>query len=144
MRTNIGALVTLDTLAGIPLRNHSSYTTFFVSSCSKRECTVNTVFASKCADRKVITLLSVYRFNDVLNEFRNFFNLCNLRIFCICPGSRYFNSNSTVNTSVYIYLSPVVTIVASWLLLGDPVLPMALLGAALTLVGLVLSQRRQV
>ena len=46
-----------------------------------------------------------------------------------------------VRTSVYIYLSPVVTIVASWLLLGDPVLPMALLGAALTLVGLALSQR---
>ena len=42
-----------------------------------------------------------------------------------------------MRTSVYIYLSPVVTIVASWLLLGDPVLPMALLGAALTLVGLV-------
>ena len=45
-----------------------------------------------------------------------------------------------VKTSAYIYLSPVVTIVASWLLLGDAILPAALLGSALTLCGLALSQ----
>jgi len=48
-----------------------------------------------------------------------------------------------VKTSVYIYLCPVVTILASFLILRDPVLPMALLGAALTLAGLVISQRRK-
>ncbi len=48
-----------------------------------------------------------------------------------------------VNTSAYIYLSPAVTIVAAWLLLRDPILPSALLGAALTLAGLALSQRRR-
>lgn len=48
-----------------------------------------------------------------------------------------------VKTSVYIYLSPAVTILTAWLLLRDPILPMALLGAALTLLGLVISQRRQ-
>lgn len=47
-----------------------------------------------------------------------------------------------VKTSVYIYLSPAITIVAAWLLLGDPLLPLSLLGAALALVGLLLSQRR--
>lgn len=47
-----------------------------------------------------------------------------------------------VKTSVYIYLAPAVTILTAWLLLRDPLLPSALLGAALTLVGLVISQRR--
>lgn len=45
-----------------------------------------------------------------------------------------------IKTSVYIYLSPVITIIAAWLMLSDPILPMALAGAALTLVGLVISQ----
>lgn len=46
-----------------------------------------------------------------------------------------------IKTSVYIYVSPALTIVAAWLLLGDPILPMALLGAALTLAGLLISQK---
>lgn len=47
-----------------------------------------------------------------------------------------------VRTSVYIYLSPVVTILFAWLILHDPIHPMALTGAALTLAGLLLSQRK--
>ena len=80
----------------------------------------------------------------------NLLNLLNLLYLGLCASALCFvtwnvavSRLGAVRTSVYIYLSPVVTIVASWLLLGDPVLPMALLGAALTLVGLVLSQRRQ-
>lgn len=46
-----------------------------------------------------------------------------------------------VKTSVYIYVSPAITIFAAWLLLHDPILPLALLGAGLTLLGLILSQR---
>lgn len=46
-----------------------------------------------------------------------------------------------VKASVYIYLSPVVTILAAWTLLGDSLSPMALAGAALTTVGLLVSQR---
>lgn len=75
-------------------------------------------------------------------------NLLNLLYLGLCASALCFvtwnvavSRLGPVRTSVYIYLSPVVTIVASWLLLGDPVLPMALLGAAMTLVGLVLSQR---
>jgi len=49
----------------------------------------------------------------------------------------------TVKTSVYIYLCPAITILAAFLFLRDPLLPMALLGAALTLAGLVISQRRK-
>ncbi len=75
-------------------------------------------------------------------------NLFNFLYLGLCASALCFVTWNTavrtlgaVRTSVYIYLSPVVTIVAAWLLLGDPVLPMALLGAALTLVGLMLSQR---
>ncbi len=46
-----------------------------------------------------------------------------------------------VKTSAYIYISPAITIVAARLLLRDPILPLALLGAGLTLLGLFVSQR---
>ena len=46
-----------------------------------------------------------------------------------------------VKTSVYIYVCPGVTILAAWLLLHDPILPMSIIGAALTLLGLIVSQR---
>jgi drug/metabolite transporter (DMT)-like permease len=46
-----------------------------------------------------------------------------------------------VKTSVYIYLTPVVTIVFARLVLGDRIHPLALAGAALTLLGLAISQR---
>ena len=49
-----------------------------------------------------------------------------------------------VKTSVYIYLVPVITSAASALILGEPITPLAAIGAALTLLGLVLSQRRGV
>ena len=75
-------------------------------------------------------------------------NLLNLLYLGLCASALCFvtwnvavSRLGAVRTSVYIYLSPVVTIISSWLLLSDPILPMALLGAALTLVGLVLSQR---
>ena len=47
-----------------------------------------------------------------------------------------------IKTSAYIYLIPAVTIVFAWLLLRDPIHPLAIVGAGLTLVGLMVSQRR--
>ena len=47
-----------------------------------------------------------------------------------------------IKTSAYIYLIPAVTIVFAWLLLRDPIHPLAIVGAGLTLVGLMMSQRR--
>ena len=47
-----------------------------------------------------------------------------------------------VRTSVYIYMSPVITVVTSALILHEPVTPLAAGGMALTLAGLVLSQGR--
>lgn len=48
-----------------------------------------------------------------------------------------------VKTSVYIYLVPVVTILTSALVLHENITPLALLGTALTLAGLVLSEWRR-
>ena len=45
-----------------------------------------------------------------------------------------------VKTSVYTYLAPVITVAASVLILQEPITPLAALGAALTLAGLLLSQ----
>ena len=47
-----------------------------------------------------------------------------------------------VRTSVYIYMSPVITVVTSALILHEPVTPLAAGGMALTLVGLFLSEGR--
>lgn len=47
-----------------------------------------------------------------------------------------------VKTSVYTYLTPVITVTASMLILQEPVTPLAGLGIALTLTGLLLSQRK--
>lgn len=47
-----------------------------------------------------------------------------------------------VKTSVYTYLAPVITVGASVLILREPITPLAALGTALTLAGLLLSQRR--
>lgn len=45
-----------------------------------------------------------------------------------------------VKTSVYIYMVPVITVVTSALILGEPVTPLSAAGTALTLAGLLLSE----
>ena len=60
---------------------------------------------------------------------------------CFVTWNTAVKQLGAVKTSVYIYISPVITIFAAWLLLRDPILPMSLLGAGLTLLGLVISQR---
>lgn len=49
-----------------------------------------------------------------------------------------------VRTSVYIYMSPVITVVTSALILHEPVTPLAAGGMALTLAGLFLSEGRPI
>ena len=47
-----------------------------------------------------------------------------------------------VTTSIYIYLDPVITVAASALILREPLTWMTAAGIALTLGGLILSERR--
>ena len=60
---------------------------------------------------------------------------------CFVAWSKAISKIGAVKTSVYIYLSPVITIVMAWLLLGDPFLPTTIAGAVLALIGLVISQK---
>lgn len=60
---------------------------------------------------------------------------------CFVTWNIALHKLGAVKTSAYIYISPVVTIVAGRLLLNDPLEPAALAGAALTLAGLILSER---
>ena len=46
-----------------------------------------------------------------------------------------------VRTSVYLYLSPVVTIVASALILGEKITGVSIVGTCLVLAGLILSDK---
>ena len=46
-----------------------------------------------------------------------------------------------VKTSVYIYVVPVITIVTSAVILGERMTPLSMLGAALTMAGLFLSEK---
>ena len=45
-----------------------------------------------------------------------------------------------VKSSVYIYLSPAITVIASAILLHEPITPLAVLGTGLTLAGLLISE----
>ncbi len=45
-----------------------------------------------------------------------------------------------MTTSVYIYLDPIITVVASWLILHEPMTALMIGGTVLTLVGLVISE----
>lgn len=48
-----------------------------------------------------------------------------------------------MRTTAYIYMTPVVTVAASALLLGEPVTYLSVLGVLLTLTGLFLSERHE-
>lgn len=48
-----------------------------------------------------------------------------------------------LNSSVYIYTIPVITLFFSFLILGEPITPLALLGTAFILAGLFVSERRK-
>jgi len=49
-----------------------------------------------------------------------------------------------VKTSIYIYIVPVVTVVTSIIVLHEQITLMAFIGTVLTLIGLFLSQKREV
>ena len=61
---------------------------------------------------------------------------------CFVSWNYAMKSLGAVRASVYIYLVPVITVVFSALILGEPVTLLSLIGMGLTLLGLLLSQRR--
>jgi len=59
---------------------------------------------------------------------------------CFVTWGFAVNVLGAVKTSVYIYLAPVITLICSALVLGEELTPASLMGAVLTLGGLILSQ----
>jgi drug/metabolite transporter (DMT)-like permease len=76
-----------------------------------------------------------------LNLFNFLFLGLGASALCFVTWNTAVKRLGAVKTSVYIYVSPAVTIATAWLLLRNPILPMSIVGAALTLLGLIISQR---
>jgi len=64
---------------------------------------------------------------------------------CLCYvlWNRAFYYLGIVTTNSFIYMQPFITIVVGWLFLREPISPLAILGAVLITVGVVVSQRKK-
>ena len=62
---------------------------------------------------------------------------------CFVTWNTAVNILGPIKTSAYIYLTPGITILFAWMILSDPIQPLQIAGAGLTLVGLMISQRRR-
>jgi len=62
---------------------------------------------------------------------------------CLCYvlWNKAFYYLGVVTTNSFIYIQPFITIVVGWLFLGEPISPLALLGAGLITIGLVAAQK---
>ena len=68
MRADQGALVALDTVGWVPLRNDGGDATFLVGCCTCWECAVDDVF--ECAHWEVITALGDHWTHHLVDELR--------------------------------------------------------------------------
>lgn len=84
---------------------------------------------------------NVQRWGDFLNWFNLGFLGFGASAFAFAVWNFVCRNLGTVKVTVFIYLSPVVTIVFAFLALGDKITFMGSIGAALTICGLVLSER---
>ncbi len=97
----------------------------------------------------MIPALFLLEFNLVFDKFTKIPNLLNLlylgfgaSALCFVSWNWTVGILGAVKTSAYIYLVPVITIVASSLILHEKITWVALTGACLTLVGLYISERK--
>lgn len=84
--------------------------------------------------------LAPERFADPVNLLNLLFLSLFASALCFASWNWCVGILGAVKTSVYIYLVPVVTIIASWLILHERLTGIALMGALLTLVGLFISE----
>ncbi len=97
----------------------------------------------------MIPALFLFEFNWDVTRFSNpvyLFNIIFLGIgasaLCFVTWGFAVRVLGAVKTSIYIYLVPVITVVASVIVLRERITPIAMVGIALTLLGLVISQGR--
>lgn len=84
--------------------------------------------------------LDISRFASPVNVLNLLFLGLGASALCFVTWNHAVKLLGALKTSVYIYLAPAVTVVASWLILHEPITWMTIGGLALTLAGLVLSE----
>lgn len=84
--------------------------------------------------------LDVTRFASPVNIFNLLFLGLGASALCFVTWNHAVKLLGALKTSAYIYLTPAVTLVASWLILHEPITWATIIGLALTLAGLVLSE----
>ena len=94
----------------------------------------------------VVALMGFSPDIEALGQFRYLGNLIFLAVvasaICFATWNYAVKTVGAVKTSVYIYLTPIVTIVTSAIVLGEKITPLLILGTALTLAGLILSEAK--
>ncbi|MEC0127539.1 DMT family transporter [Paenibacillus pabuli] len=97
----------------------------------------------------MLPALFLFEFHFDLGRFANMANLSNVLFLglgasalCFVTWNRAVSLLGAVKTSVYIYLVPVITVIASALILYERITWITLLGAGLTLVGSFISERK--
>jgi drug/metabolite transporter (DMT)-like permease len=97
----------------------------------------------------MLPALFLFKFHFDLGRFANMANLSNLLFLglgasalCFVTWNRAVSLLGAVKTSVYIYLVPVITVVASALILHERITWITLLGALLTLLGSFISEKK--
>lgn len=97
----------------------------------------------------MLPLLPLFDFKFDLSPFVNKAYLVNILFLGILASAVCFVTWNyavkilgAVKTSVYIYVQPIVTIVAAYIILGERFTPLALVGTVFTLAGLVISERK--
>ncbi|SEA81508.1 DMT family transporter [Paenibacillus sp. 276b] len=97
----------------------------------------------------MLPALFLFEFHFDLGRFANMTNLSNLLFLglgasalCFVTWNRAVSLLGAVKTSVYIYLVPVITVVASALILHERITWITLLGALLTLLGSFISEKK--
>lgn len=85
--------------------------------------------------------LGLERFSNPLYVFNIVFLGLGASALCFVTWNFAVKILGAVNTSVYIYMVPLITVVTSVLILHEPITAMAALGTVLTLAGLIISER---
>lgn len=97
----------------------------------------------------MLPALFLFEFHFDMERLSDLTNLSNLLFLgvgasalCFVTWNRAVSLLGAVKTSVYIYLVPVITLLASALLLHEPITWITMLGAVLTLLGSIISERK--
>ncbi len=95
----------------------------------------------------ILPFLGLFKFQLGLERFASLPNLLNMvflgtaaSAFCLASWNYAVGILGSVKTGIYIYIIPIITMLAAWLLLDERITWMALLGVGLILLGLLISE----